>query len=64
MVFGRSAPEDWISRLTQLIEDPDLRQKMGLHGMDTVEKEYSLAVTSEKFLGVLKNLRKIVKGLH
>jgi glycosyltransferase involved in cell wall biosynthesis len=54
--FWASTPDDWISRLTQLIEDPDLRQKMGLHGMDTVEKEYSLTVTSEKFLGVLKNL--------
>jgi glycosyltransferase involved in cell wall biosynthesis len=54
--FWASTPDEWIGRLTQLIEDPDLRRNMGLHGMDTVEKEYSLAVTSEKFLGVLRTL--------
>jgi glycosyltransferase involved in cell wall biosynthesis len=54
--FWASSTEDWVGRLTQLIKDPDLRRNMGCHGMDTVEKEYSLTVTSEKFLGVLKNL--------
>jgi hypothetical protein len=29
---------------------------MGRHGVDTVEREYSLTVTSDKFLGALKNL--------
>ncbi|OGP92895.1 MAG: hypothetical protein A2156_10065 [Deltaproteobacteria bacterium RBG_16_48_10] len=54
--FWATTPDEWINRLTQLIEDRDLRQRMGLQGIATVEKEYSLTVTSEKFLGVLKNL--------
>jgi hypothetical protein len=30
---------------------------MGLKGMERVEREYSLAVTSEKFLHVLQSLK-------
>jgi glycosyltransferase involved in cell wall biosynthesis len=41
-----------------LIENPDLRQRMGLNGIETVEREYSLAVTSEKFLKVIQGLYK------
>jgi hypothetical protein len=33
-----------------------LRLKMGQEGIETVEKGYSLAVTSEKFLQVLQGL--------
>lgn len=54
--FWAMTPGEWTSRLAQLIEDPDLRQRMGLHGIETVEKEYSLTVTSEKFLKALKEL--------
>ena len=54
--FWAMTPEEWVNRLTTLIEDRDLRQRMGHHGIETVEREYSLAVTSEKFLKVLKKL--------
>ncbi len=54
--FWAMTPEDWINRLAQLIEDQDLRKRMGLHGIETVEKEYSLTVTSQKFLKVLQSL--------
>jgi len=48
---------EWVDRLSTLIQNPDLRRQMGLRGMETVEREYSLAVVSEKFLQVLQNLR-------
>jgi len=54
--FWASTPSEWVDRLSRLIENADLRQRMGLRGMETVEKEYSLAVTSEKFLRVLRKL--------
>ena len=54
--FWATTPEEWVNRLTQLLQDPELRQKMGDFGIETVEKGYSLAVTSNKFLKVLENL--------
>jgi glycosyltransferase involved in cell wall biosynthesis len=54
--FWATTPEEWVNRLTQLLRDPKLRQKMGAVGIETVEQGYSLAVTSNKFLKVLENL--------
>ena len=54
--FWATTPEEWVNRLTQLLQDPELRQKMGDFGIETVEQGYSLAVTSNKFLKVLENL--------
>jgi len=48
--------QEWVDRLSILIQNPELRYQMGLKGIETVEKEYSLAVTSEKFLQVLQSL--------
>ncbi len=54
--FWATHHQEWIDRLTTLIQNHALRQKMGLHGMETIEKGYSLAVTSEKFLKVLQHI--------
>lgn len=54
--FWATTPEEWVNRLTQLLKDPELRQKMGASGIETVEQGYSLAVTAKKFFGVLRNL--------
>jgi glycosyltransferase involved in cell wall biosynthesis len=54
--FWATHPQAWIDRLSTLIEDPDLREQMGLKGIETVEKGYSLRVTSKKFLRVLQAL--------
>jgi len=56
--FWASTPEEWVDRLAMLIRDRELRRKMGLQGIATIEKEYSLAVTAEKFLRVLESLTK------
>ena len=54
--FWATHPQDWIDRLSTLIQDPGLRNRMGLKGIETVEKGYSLKVTSEKFFQVLQGL--------
>ena len=54
--FWATSPEEWVSQLSALIQDRGLRRKMGLQGIATVEKGYSLAVTSGKFLKVLEDL--------
>lgn len=54
--FWATTHEEWIDRLSTLIQNPELRYRMGLKGMERVEREYSLAVTSEKFLHVLQSL--------
>ena len=48
--------QEWVDCLSTLIQNQDLRYRMGLKGIETVEREYSLAVTSEKFFHVLRSL--------
>jgi glycosyltransferase involved in cell wall biosynthesis len=48
--------QEWVDRLSNLIQNPDLRLQMGSKGIETVEREYSLTVTSEKFFQVLQKL--------
>ncbi len=54
--FWATGPQVWADRLSTLIQNPGLREQMGLKGIETVEKGYSLKVTSEKFLQVLQSL--------
>jgi len=54
--YWATTHEEWVDRITILIQNPDLRQRMGFNGIEAVEREYSLAVTSEKFLKVLQGL--------
>jgi glycosyltransferase involved in cell wall biosynthesis len=54
--FWATTHQEWVDRLSTLIQNPELRYRMGLKGIETVEKEYSLAVTTEKFLQVLQSL--------
>ena len=54
--FWANTRQEWVDQIAILIQDPGLRQRMGLKGIDTVERDYSLAVTSEKFLNVLQGL--------
>ncbi len=54
--FWANMEEEWVERLTLLIQDPLLRKRMGENGIQTVEQGYSLTVTSEKFLNVLQKV--------
>lgn len=54
--FWALSHQEWVDRLSTLIQNPELRYQMGLKGIETVEREYSLAVTFEKFFQVLQSL--------
>jgi glycosyltransferase involved in cell wall biosynthesis len=54
--FWATNDQEWVDRLTTLIQNKELRYQMGLKGIETVEREYSLGVTSEKFFHVLQSL--------
>ncbi len=54
--FWATNHQEWVDRLSTLIQNRDLRYQMGLKGIETVEREYSLPVTSEKFFQVLQSL--------
>jgi glycosyltransferase involved in cell wall biosynthesis len=54
--FWAATHQEWVDRITILIQNSDLRERMGLNGISKVEKEYSLSVTTEKFLKVLQDL--------
>src|SRR4030043_2032840 len=54
--FWATGRQEWVDHLSTLIQNPDLRPQMGLKGIETVERQYSLAVTSRMFFQVLQSL--------
>jgi len=55
--FLVSDEEQWYEKLKMLIENEELRKKMGAMGRKKVESNYSLKICANKFAGVLKNLK-------
>ncbi len=47
---------EWLDCLTTLIQNSDLRREMGLRGVETVQKGYSLEVNFHKILQILHSL--------
>ncbi|MBL7129838.1 MAG: glycosyltransferase family 4 protein [Candidatus Omnitrophica bacterium] len=54
--FLANSDEEWLQKLSQLIEDPGLRDELGRLGRKTVEENFSLNVNSLKLLGVLEKV--------
>lgn len=54
--FLAANEEQWVERLSQLIEHRALRDQMGRAGRAIVEQEYSLGVTAPRFLQVLETV--------
>lgn len=52
--FLASNEEEWIEKLSLLIKNPELRQKLGAAGRETVKDRYSLKVNAPKLLEVLR----------
>lgn len=48
--------EAWVARLTQLIDDPTLRQRMGQAGRQRVEQRYALEGTAPRLVALLREL--------
>lgn len=56
--FLAESQQDWIKYLSELIENSDLRNKLGNAGRETVVKNYSVNANKVKYLEVLKSLIK------
>lgn len=54
--FLASSEEEWISKLSLLIEDKALREELGKKGRETVEKDYSVNALKEKYLYYFRQL--------
>jgi glycosyltransferase involved in cell wall biosynthesis len=54
--FWAMTHEEWIEKLSILIEDPTLRQKMGLSGRELVRTSYSLQGCAPRFYRVLADV--------
>ncbi|MBL7196546.1 MAG: glycosyltransferase family 4 protein [Candidatus Omnitrophica bacterium] len=54
--FLTSSEEEWIEKLSLLIENPQLRQKLGIAGRKTVEERYSLNINAPRFMEVLNKV--------
>lgn len=54
--FLASTKDEWIEKLSILIEYPELREKMGMAGRKTVEEKYSVKVNAPKYLEVLRKI--------
>jgi len=51
--FLAKSDEEWVQKLSRLIEDSELRERTGLNGRKTTEERYSLEVNAPKFLNIL-----------
>lgn len=49
--------EEWVRKTAQLIEDAELRKKVGLAGRATVEEHFSVKVNAPKYLEIFGRLR-------
>ena len=60
--FLASTEDEWVEKLSFLIESPQLRNKLGAAGRKTVEERYSVNINAPKFLDVLKGVYGQGKG--
>lgn len=54
--FLVNSEEEWIEKLSLLIENPELRQKIGMAGRRTVEERFSVKVNAPKYLQILEKV--------
>ncbi len=54
--FYANSPEEWIEKISNLIEDPALRKEMGIRGRDTVMKEYTIQACAPKFIDIIRDV--------
>lgn len=52
--FLASTQEEWIEKISMLVENPELRKKLGQAGRRTVVEKYSVEANKEKYLAVLE----------
>jgi len=56
--FLVSSDEEWVEKISRLIDDPALREKIGFAGRKTVEGKYSVKINAPKYLEIIKKVNK------
>jgi glycosyltransferase involved in cell wall biosynthesis len=56
--FLAETTEQWVEAVSRLARDPDLRQQMGAAGRRLLEEKYSVARGAERWLSLLRQLRR------
>jgi glycosyltransferase involved in cell wall biosynthesis len=56
--FWAMTDEEWVEKLSLLIENPALRQEMGLRGREVVRESYSIQACAPRFYRVLEEVIK------
>jgi len=59
--FLANSEEQWMEKLSRLIENGDLREKLGSMGRKTVEERYSVKVNAPKLLEILNRVDRMSK---
>lgn len=54
--FLAATPEEWLSNLEQLVDDPALRKRLGEAARRTVEESYSMTRCASLFAGVVRGV--------
>ena len=54
--FLANSEQDWLEKLSLLIENPGLREKLGKEGRKAVEEKFSVEVNAPKILNILKDV--------
>lgn len=52
--FLASTKEEWVEKLSRLLSDPELRNRMAVAGRAAIEQRYSLNVTAPRLAGVMR----------
>lgn len=54
--FLAATNEEWVEKLTRLMEDPELRRRMGVEARKTVEEKYSVETNLPKLMEVIQGV--------
>lgn len=54
--FLADSEDEWVEKISRLIEDFDLRRKIGLAARKTVEGDFSIAVNAPEYLKIIKGV--------
>lgn len=54
--FLAKTEEEWLEKLSKLIDDAELRKRMGSAGRKTVEERYSIKINAPRFLEIIQKV--------
>ncbi len=54
--FLADSDEEWVEKISLLIEDADLRRRIGLEGRKTVEERFSVKANASKYIEVVEKV--------